>query len=95
MSAINFRFFFSEVLIPKGLLEMFSCLTFISNIEARNMIADSSKPNKLSNVYSIRNHHPKTETLLYLRNSNTQHIKFYFFAYVFDVLIKSFYEMPY
>ena len=54
MSAIKPRKCFSKFMIPIALLEKFSCLAFISRIEVRNMIADSSKPDKLRNVYTIR-----------------------------------------
>ena len=37
-------------MIPIALLEKFCCLTFISRVEFRNMIADSSELNKLRNV---------------------------------------------
>ena len=42
-------------MIPIALLEKFGCKTFISRVEVRYMIADSGKPNKLRNVYTIRN----------------------------------------
>ena len=69
VSAIKFRKCFSKLMIPTALLEKFGCLTFISLIEVRNMIADSSKPNKLRNVlhhkkHGEERHHPDTENLL-------------------------------
>ena len=50
MSAIKFRKCFSKFIA----LQKFGCLTFISRVEVRNIIAASSKPNKLRNVYNIR-----------------------------------------
>ena len=44
---------FFEVYELIALLEKFGCKTFISSVEVRYMIADSSKPNKLRNVYTI------------------------------------------
>ena len=54
MSTIQFRKGFSKFMIPIALLEKFGRETFISSVEVCNMIADSSKPNKLRNVYTIR-----------------------------------------
>ena len=57
-------------MIPIALLEKFGCLKiFISRVEVRDMIADSSKPNKLRNVHHKKHdkerHHPKRENLLF------------------------------
>ena len=57
------------------LLEKYGRLLFISSVEVRNMIADSSKPNKLRNVYTIRSTTTnvtiqKTENLLYQNQSH-------------------------
>ena len=42
-----------EVYDTDALLENFGCQTFISRVKVRNMIADSSNPNKLRNAYII------------------------------------------
>ena len=69
-------------MIPITLLEKFGRYTFILSVEVRNMIADSSKPNKLRNVYTIikkddeERHHPKTENLLYQNQSHRAYHKF-------------------
>ena len=49
-------------MVPIALLAKFGRLTLISSVEVRNMIADSSKPYKLRNVYTIRSttRSPKT-----------------------------------
>ena len=53
MSTIKFRKGFSKFMIPIALLEKFGRQRFISSVEVCNMIADSSKPNKLRNVYQL------------------------------------------
>ena len=50
MSVIKFRKSFSEFMIPIALLEKFGCLIFITRVEVCNMIAHSSKPNKVQVV---------------------------------------------
>ena len=41
-------------MIQIALLEKFGCKALISRFEVRSMIADSSKPRKLGNVYTIK-----------------------------------------
>ena len=54
VSTIKFRKGLSKFMIPIALMEKVGRKTFISREEVCNMIADSSKPNKLRNVYAIR-----------------------------------------
>ena len=64
-------------MIPIALLEKFGR---ISSVEDCNMIADSSKPNKLRNVHHKKHdeerHHPKMENLLYQNQSHRAYHKF-------------------
>ena len=54
VSTIKFRFFeVYDTDSPVGEVWPLN-ITFISSVEVCNMIADSSKPNKLRNVYTIR-----------------------------------------
>ena len=75
MYAIKFGKCFSKFMIPIALLEKFGRSTFISSVEVHNMIADSSKPNKLRNVriekHDEERHHPKQcYVVLYINPAN-------------------------
>ena len=62
------------------------CLTFVLRIEVRNMIADSSKPNKLQNVYTNKKH-GKNVTV---QNRKNNYIKIKVIALVINFRRKKF-----
>ena len=68
-------------MIPIALLKNSGWSTFITRVEVRNMTADSSKPNKLRNVYTIGST---------ARNVTIQKRKIYYFKIIVTATIINF-----
>ena len=84
VSAMKFRKWFSKFMIPIALLEKCGCYLFILRTEVGNIIAESSKPNKLRNVYTVRSKRGTSPS----KNRKIYYIKINVIALIINFILK-------